>query len=402
VKILLVGNYERDGQKSMVRYCSMLESLLRSAGQEVSVIRPTPQLGRFGNAHRGSGKWLGYADKFVLFRARLRAAAAATDVVHICDHSNSMYARYLEGIPHVVTCHDLIAVRQARGEFTGMRTRWTGRRYQEMIINGLRRARHVVCDSENTRADLLRIAGIPAERTSVVYIAMNYPYAPLNHTERIARLEDLGIASGERFLLHVGSGSWYKNQSGVIRIFHHLTRTVQARDMRLVVICNVWQPLLQKMVDDYRLSGRVSVHFNLEAEDLRALYSGATALLFPSLCEGFGWPIIEAQACGCPVFTSNRAPMTEVGGNGAVYIDPEDPVEAAKIIVDSLPHAQRMREAGFTNNRRFTSDQMVDGYLNIYASAMDRDSSTNRQFRREARSQDCEGKRGIEANTATS
>jgi glycosyltransferase involved in cell wall biosynthesis len=402
VKILLVGNYERDGQKSMLRFCSMLESLLRSAGQEVSVIRPTSLVGRFGNANRGSGKWLGYADQFVLFRARLKAAAAAADVVHICDHSNSMYARYLDGIPHVVTCHDLIAVRQARGEFAGMRTRWTGRRYQEMIIDGLRRARHVVCDSENTRADLLRITRVPAERTSVVYIGLNYPYAPLNHTERLARLQDLGIAYGERFLLHVGSGSWYKNQSGVIRIFHHLTGTAQARDMKLVVICNVWQPLLQKMVDDYCLGGRVSVHFNLEAEDLRALYSGATALLFPSLCEGFGWPIIEAQACGCPVFTSNRAPMTEVGGNGAVYIDPEDPIEAAKIILDSLPHVQRMREAGFTNNRRFTSDQMVNGYLSIYALAIDPGSRGNHQSRSEACSQDCGGKRRTEANNATS
>jgi glycosyltransferase involved in cell wall biosynthesis len=133
------------------------------------------------------------------------------------------------------------------------------------------------------------------------------------------------------------------------------------------------------MMDDYRLSDRVRVLFNVEAEDLCGLYSGASALLFPSLCEGFGWPIIEAQACGCPVFTSNRPPMTEVGGDGAVYIDPEDPIEAAKIILENLPHAEGMREAGFANLRRFSTDQMVDGYLNLYASAMNPGSNTNRE-----------------------
>ena len=66
--------------------------------------------------------------------------------------------------------------------------------------------------------------------------------------------------------------------------------------------------------------------------NLQALYSLATALLYPSWQEGFGWPIIEAQSCGCPVFTSNRAPMTEVASTAAVYFNPHDPVQAAAII----------------------------------------------------------------------
>jgi glycosyltransferase involved in cell wall biosynthesis len=400
VKILLVGNYERDGQKSMLRFCSMLDSQFRAAGHEVVVVRPTSWFGRFGNAHQGCGKWLGYADKFLLFPARLKAAATAVDVVHVCDHSNSLYTRYLDRIPHVVTCHDLIAVRLARGEFTGMRTSCTGRRLQKMIVRGLRSARHVVCVSESTRADLLRITRLPAERTSVVHSGLNYPYAPLTDTERSGRLQKLGIASGRRYLLHVGSASWYKNQSGVIGIFHYLSDSAKARDMSLVVVCNEWKPNLRKMVDDYHLGDRVCVLFNIEAEDLRALYSGASAFLFPSLCEGFGWPIIEAQACGCPVFTSNRAPMTEVGGSGAVYIDPEDPIEAANIILENLPHAQKMRGAGFANIRRFSIDQMVGGYLKLYASAMHFTSNPNREVKHSVEM--VEAKHRAEQNNATS
>jgi glycosyltransferase involved in cell wall biosynthesis len=74
-------------------------------------------------------------------------------------------------------------------------------------------------------------------------------------------------------------------------------------------------------------------------EELQALYSCANLMLFPSLQEGFGWPIIEAQACGCPVVTSNRMPMTEIGGDAATYIDPDNIQEAAPQLRAGSPHA---------------------------------------------------------------
>ena len=87
------------------------------------------------------------------------------------------------------------------------------------------------------------------------------------------------------------------------------------------------------------IAGKTQVRelVSVQNEDLRALYSTATALLFPSFQEGFGWPIIEAQACGCPVITSNRTPMTEVGENAAIYINPDSPEEAAREIAKHFP-----------------------------------------------------------------
>jgi glycosyltransferase involved in cell wall biosynthesis len=101
-------------------------------------------------------------------------------------------------------------------------------------------------------------------------------------------------------------------------------------------------------------------------EDLGALYSSAVASLFPSLQEGFGWPIVEAQACGCPVFTSNRAPMTEVGGNAAVYFDPTQITSAADTIIQHLPRVQEMRQAGLENAKRFRTEAMIAGYVALY------------------------------------
>jgi glycosyltransferase involved in cell wall biosynthesis len=101
-------------------------------------------------------------------------------------------------------------------------------------------------------------------------------------------------------------------------------------------------------------------------EQVQALYSRAAALLFPSWHEGFGLPIIEAQACCCPVFTSNRAPMTEVGGEAVVYIDPENPRDAASVIRDELPKLAHRIKAGQENVKRFSTDAMIEGYINTY------------------------------------
>jgi glycosyltransferase involved in cell wall biosynthesis len=122
--------------------------------------------------------------------------------------------------------------------------------------------------------------------------------------------------------------------------------------------------------EDTNLIGHVHERSGVDDVGLRALYSHAQALIFPSLYEGFGMPLIEAQACGCPVFTSNRAPLTEIGGMGAGYVDPEQPEAAARFIAERLSEPgrrERMIQAGFENvHKRFTTDRMVDDYLKLY------------------------------------
>jgi glycosyltransferase involved in cell wall biosynthesis len=279
--------------------------------------------------------------------------------------------KYLSAVPKVVTCHDLFAARCALGEFPMFHTKWSGSRYQRLILNGLTRTGHVACTSEATRSDVLRLCKLAPANTSVVHNALNFHYRPVDEAEKVVRLSRLGIGAGSRFIFHVGGPSPYKNQAGVIRIFWRLVSYLQERSLGLVMVSRNLTPAVTKLIEQCGLGPKVRVFPYLEPEDLRALYSSATALLFPSLHEGFGWPIIEAQACGCPVFTSNRPPMmTEIGGDGAVYIDPEDPEEAALTMLENLPRLGCMREAGFVNARRFSVEKMVAGYLSAYADAI--------------------------------
>jgi glycosyltransferase involved in cell wall biosynthesis len=104
---------------------------------------------------------------------------------------------------------------------------------------------------------------------------------------------------------------------------------------------------------------------------LAALYSGAELLLFPSLEEGFGWPIIEAQACGCPVLTTGKDPMMEVGGNAAFYIaDPTDAEAGAAAVEKLLAQKESVRtavvRAGRENAARFSTERMIREYEAIY------------------------------------
>jgi glycosyltransferase involved in cell wall biosynthesis len=89
-------------------------------------------------------------------------------------------------------------------------------------------------------------------------------------------------------------------------------------------------------------------------------------LLFPSLYEGFGWPLIEAQSCGCPVITSNRPPMTEVAGDAALYIDPADEDSAAERIAEGFERLAQLREAGFRNAERFDPNRVFAQYERFF------------------------------------
>ena len=389
-QVLLVGNYLPDRQTSMQRFAHSLQVKLPDCGVRTDLIRPEPRFGRLISSPSGLGKWFGYVDKFALFphvlrrRCRERSRSDRRMVVHICDHSNSVYSKWLDGVSHLVTCHDLLAVRSALGEIPENPTRWSGRQLQRMIVDGLKRAHHVTCVSEATRRELLRLSRVPPERTSVVWNGLNYPFAPMplaTARGRVARLiqalagahragnDHHGGGDLPRFILSVGANAWYKNKTGVVRAYAEL-RAIQPDCPFLVMAGAPIVPEVHELIAAKGLSGLVFEVVECSSEDLRALYSTAELLLLPSLAEGFGWPIIEAQACGCRVVTADRAPMTEIGGQGTAYCDPRDPPAIARRVKEVLsePEATRSERIrmGFENAARFSSEQNVQAYAGVY------------------------------------
>jgi glycosyltransferase involved in cell wall biosynthesis len=386
MKVLLIGNYQPDRIQSMDLFAAMLTTYLTQFGYQVRVIRPTPWLGSlcpFSNIFR---KWLGYIDKLIIFPPKLRQALSWADAIHICDHGNAVYTKYLQNVPHVVTCHDLLAIRSGLGEFSEYKTGWTGKVLQQMIVKGLNQSQKIACVSEQTKSDLMRLSSLEENAISVIPVGLNYPYTPMAIPEVKEYLKALGIPEDCRFLLHVGANHWYKNRLGVLAIFERLMLKLQQSDFYLVMVGKPMTDEMHKFIKIHNLTQKIIELVEVKNEDLRALYSAATALVFPSLQEGFGWPIIEAQACGCPVFTSNRPPMNDVGGEAAIYIEPNNPEQAADKILDYLPAIESFKLQGLANSRRFTAEKMMEKYIELYRQAI------AEKERAEGRRQKAEGK----------
>jgi glycosyltransferase involved in cell wall biosynthesis len=367
MRILLVADYPFDVSTSMPRFAEMLEEELRGRGHAVTLLRISTF---FGRLHRAGavGKWLGYLDKYVLFPIRLRGARnRGWDAIHICDHSYSMYLGPLTGrvIPSI-TCHDLLAVLAAEGRFGSARVvSATGRMQQRWIRRGLRKARRVVCVSEKTASDLRAIGCMG--RIEVIHNALNRPFTTPDAAEVRAARSRAGLTGGERYLLHVGSNSWYKNRPGVLRIFAALRRRAGFEGMRLVMAGRAWTPEMRAITEQEGLGGSAVALVEPGDAELGALYAGAEALLYPSLAEGFGWPVLEAQASGCAVITSDREPMREVAGEAAVLVDPEDAEAAAETIAARWEELEEMRRRGLENVRRFERGAMIDRYERFFA-----------------------------------
>ncbi|HEX3717568.1 MAG TPA: glycosyltransferase family 1 protein [Verrucomicrobiae bacterium] len=387
LKVLLVGNYPNDGQESMRRFADLLELHLPSYGIVTEQLCPAPIVGRLLRIDTGLGKWLGYIDKFLLFPRRLSNRMRRLDsnaLVHICDHSNAIYVRALAGIPHLVTCHDLLAVRSALGEFPGCRVRASGRAYQRWILRGLNAVQRVACISTATRRDLLRLSVLEPRQLSLIYNGLNHSYAPLSKEESSARLGDLpSTMPRSGFILHVGGNLWYKNRLGVIQIYARL-REKMPQPPQLVMVGKRFTPEMRRAISTNRLEKYVVELNRVSNEELQALYSTAELLLFPSLEEGFGWPIIEAQACGCPVVIADREPMSEIGGNAAAYFELQRSkpgplsihsadtavTSLMEILLESLDERDARIQCGLRNAARFSTVRMVEGYIALYREIM--------------------------------
>lgn len=378
MKVLLVGNLAEDRQESMRRFTDLLCDGLRQRGHDALQCAPRMKIARLAGRYRYAGlpKYFGYADKFLLFPRQLRARVAQwqPDVVHITDHANAVYLPATRRAPTLVTCHDLLQIRAARGEIPQQPVSGVGRRYQRWILRELSMAPHIACVSTKTRTDTLRLTGLPPERVTVVPNCLNYPFARVERSRALGRVHALASANGidgtqlgtdPGFVLHVGAAHWYKNRRGLLSIYAELRQRLPSAPP-LVLIGAPMSAEDEAQANDLGIDGHLISFTAVTSEELEAFYSLAEALIFPSWEEGFGWPIAEAQACGCPVFASDRAPMTEVGGKSAVYFDPQNPAEAARIIGEAWSGRESQRTTGFHEAFRWNPDTMFAGYEKIY------------------------------------
>ena len=188
----------------------------------------------------------------------------------------------------------------------------------------VRVASHVVADSKATRADIITRYRVDPGKVTVVYPGVNEALNPVKDREQIEVAKTRYGIDG-RYFLYLGRLQPRKNLSALVTSFNELLPEL-ASDFRLVLAGKVgWMTeTLFSQITGLGLENRVILPGYVADTDKAALLSGAEAFLFPSLYEGFGLPVLEAQSCGCPVMTSTTSSLPEVAGDSALLVDPAD------------------------------------------------------------------------------
>lgn len=353
----------------MIRFAHLLLGFYQSRSR-VRLISPPVLIAHLPALPAVARKYLAYIDKLLLFPLWLALHVRSFDLVHIADHGNAFYALCCPPQRCIVTCHDLLAVRGAMGDpAVACEPSPIGIWLQRLIMAGLRRAGAVAFDSQASFNDFQRLVGAPpSQRHAVIPIPLNAPF-----TADLATVElppaDQQLVPAAPYLLMVGSAEPRKNRSLALRLLLELGA---ASPYRLVFAGAPLAAADQAFVAQHQLTSRVLVVERPSHALLNHLYGRAHALLFPSLAEGFGWPLIEAQASACPVIASTTTSIPEVAGEAALYADPKDVATFAKHVRALEDPATRARliRLGEINLRRFDPELISRAYTSFALQAV--------------------------------
>ncbi len=326
-------------------------------------------------------KWMGYIDQFILFPMEVKKRMKLTnDAIFVfSDNALGPWVPLVAARPHVIHCHDFMAQNSGLGNIAENKVSWTGRKYQAYIRKGYSKGKNFISVSQKTKVDLHKILNKTPQISEVVYNGLNPIFKPLDSDEsRIKLSKKFNIDLNAGYIMHLGGNVWYKNRIGVVELYN-AWRNLNRVKLPLLLIGEPGDFELNSILQDTIYKEDIFILSGVDDQTIHKSYSGASLFLFPSLEEGFGWPIAEAMACGCPVITTGEAPMNEVGGDAAIYI-PKKPVdndkvkywaaEAAIIIENVLTLSGHQRkdivESGIKNIDKFDLEKSMDKVEGIY------------------------------------
>ncbi len=253
-------------------------------------------------------------------------------------HATNYYLPPVKRTRRVVTFYDLAFLREPK---------WCSPRIVGPFSAGVRRfskeADHILTCSEATRRDVITLLDVAEEKVSVAYGAVNEDFAAMQRPEAVdllARVYNLR----QPYLLYVSTIEPRKNVEGLLRAFALASKEIPHK--LVLVGATGWNAEgINPLIASLGLEDRVMrMGYVQSRSHLPAFYGAADAFLFPSFYEGFGLPVVEAMTCGCPVITSNRASLPEVGGDAAQYVNPDD-VEGMSATIQMVVGNERLRES---------------------------------------------------------
>lgn len=259
----------------------------------------------------------------------------------------------------IVTVHDLAYFMPSLRAYTLLDTLFM----RIMIKSSCKRADMIISDSENTKTDIINILGINEDKIKVIYGAADPKYKVIVDDVKMSEIKDKYGLNG-KFILFTGGITPRKNLIRLIEAFANISNKIPHK---LVLTGGKgWNN--KKELELIEQNGKIKRLGFVPDAEMPYLYNLADIFVYPSLYEGFGLPILEAQACGCPVIASNVSSIPEVGGNGVLYIDPNSISDISEKLINLAHDAnlkRRLINEGFKNVKRFDWDKTTKELLDL-------------------------------------
>lgn len=239
--------------------------------------------------------------------------------------------------------------------------------YARGINHALQHSDAIATVSHATRAEILKLRPDLANKVSVTFSGVSETFQKVEVQSETLR--SIGLPAGQEFILTTGQYAPYKNHEAAIKSFAKAFKTRANIHLVMVQRRNAGARKLVALAQTLGVADRVHFTGAVSSPTLLELYSGALALLHPSLCEGFGNPLAEAMACGCPVITSNLSAMPEVTGGAALLVDPRDIDDIAQALVkvaSSQSLRLQMSEDGLARANQLSWQKFAHQNLEIY------------------------------------
>ncbi|MEE8390268.1 MAG: glycosyltransferase family 1 protein [Anaerolineae bacterium] len=295
----------------------------------------------------------------------VEVARLGLDLLHTTDFIPPAFGYWRS----VVTVHDLTFL-----HYPQFLTAESRRYYNQQIEWAVRHAEHILADSYATKADVGSMLGVPPEKVTVVHLAADPAFRPLDKVQAVQVAAQYGLEPG--YLLCVGTLEPRKNLLGLLQAYRLLLDTEVTIAPLVLVGGKGWlYDEVFERVEELHLTDCVRFLHNVTDTDLPALYNAASVLTTPSFYEGFGLPALEAMACGTPVVVANRSSLPEVVGEAGLLVNPDDVDDIAqalaRVLTDKALQAQ-MRELGLAQAARFTWDRTARETLAVYQQMLSR------------------------------
>ena len=339
----------------------------------------TPPLA--GHTYRGTGiytenlyKTLKKSEKVKVALVNLKESLASFDIIHY-PYFDPFFLTLpvFKKKPTVVTVHDLIPLKYPRCFPKGVKgfLKWQIQRYS------LLGAKTIVTDSTASKTDIMNLCHIESKKVHIVHPGVSEEFKVvtsenlLNSTKRELNLPN-------DFILYVGDINCNKNLMGLLQAFRLVQKSLPNLHLVLVGIGLVTPSIplseILQFTHAYNLDNKVHRIGFIDISDLVHTYNLAKMYIQPSFAEGFGLPVLEAMACGCPVMASDSSSLPEVAGDGGIFFNPSKSEVLGEEIISLYHNSEKqnsLKEKGLHRIKSFTWEKCAEEIIQIYEQVLE-------------------------------